>query len=336
MTLKQPVSGRFSNPDLVELSELTSATRFSANCGDARQGRRLSIFVKPKVQRPGGAMRVLVVIHVFGLRKVDWSGCILAVRQEQSGERPVAFAFLHPHGQAVFERLPLGSYRLSLQPYGPDIWTDAGNLPSLEQIEDQSWLQPEKVCRALALCAAQAAHQISAGVEAVALLGALAGRSEAMAKPALGVCLEILCNPSVPSDLRCTASNFITSKNTAILSDIDLSAFFLNLSIDPLPSHLVEKPESLEKKIYDTFGTLLSYRSTIGTEEKKLLEVLVARSQISPVPPRPVAVHTRGSVRTRGAVGAPPNEKLLLALAQWRQFCLQRPRGNIENVAGQW
>ena len=315
MTLKQPVAARFQNRDHVELSELAEASRFSERCGDARLGRRLALRVAVKAQA-GRKMRVLVVVHVYGHRKVEWSGCILSVREENSGRRPVAFAFLHPHGVAVLQGLPFGTYRLSLQPYGPAIWTETLNLPAAEQIEQQGWLEPRLVCGALAGRAAKGSDPATEGAEAVALLGALARRSEVMASPALGTCLGLLCDSALPPELRSTASKFINTKNVSFLSGIDLSAFFPALKQPPKTFEEADKSEALERIIYKAFGIVLSGRSIIGTEEKKLLEVLVARSQLPTLPRRPVARHTSSVVRTRGAVGPPLNKKLLLSLAR--------------------
>ena len=315
MTLKQPVAGRFPNRDLAELSELAEASRFSERGGDARMGRRLAIRIAPKAQA-GRKMRILVVVHVYGHRKVEWSGCILALRKEKSEKRPVAFAFLHPHGVAVFKGLPFGSYRLSLQPYGQSIWTDALNLPTPEQIEQQGWIEPELVCAAIAERAAKGYDPKTEGAEAVALLGAFARRSEAMASPAIGACLGLLCNSALPPELRSSASKSITTENTALLSNIDLSAFFPSLSRPPKTLREAEQSEAIERKIYKAFGIVLAGRPMIGTEEKKLLEVLVARSQMPVTSSRAMAVHTSSEIRTRGAVSPPLNKKLLLSLAR--------------------
>jgi hypothetical protein len=315
MTLKQPVAARFQNRDHVELSELAEASRFSERCGDARLGRRLALRVAVKAQA-GRKMRVLVVVHVYGHRKVEWSGCILSVREENSGRRPVAFAFLHPHGVAVLQGLPFGTYRLSLQPYGPAIWTETLNLPTPEQIEQQGWLEPRLVCGALAGRAAKGSDPATEGAEAVAVLGALARRSEALAGPALGACLRLLCNSALPPELRSSASKSITKKNNAFLSSIDLSRFFPSLSRPPETFQEAEESEAIERKIYKAFGVVLASRPMIGAEEKKLLEVLVARSQMEAAPPRALARHTSSGVRTRGAVGPPINKKLLLTLAR--------------------
>jgi hypothetical protein len=314
MTLKQPVAGRFPNRDLAELSELAEASRFSEHGGDARMGRRLAIRIAPKAQA-GGRMRILVVVHVYGRRKVDWSGCILALRKEKSEKRPLAFAFLHPHGVAVFKGLPFGSYRLALQPYGQAIWTDALSLPTPEQIEQQGWIEPGLVCGAIAERAAKGCDPETEGAEAVALLGALARRSEALAGPALGACLGLLCNCALPPELRSSASKSIIKKNNAFLSSIDLSRFFPNLRRPPKTFQEAEESEAIERKIYKAFGVVLSGRPMIGAEEKRLLEVLVARSQMEAAPPRVLARHTSSGVRTRGAVGPPINKKLLLTLA---------------------
>lgn len=316
MTLKQPIAGSFSNPDHAEACELVGKCRFSEQRGDAREGSRLSIFVDSRPNAARRSLRVLVVFHVFGHRRVNWSGCIIAVRKEASGERPAAFAFLHPGGEAVFKGLPFGSYRLSLQPYGQSIWTDAINLPTPEQIEQQGWIEPGLVCGAIAERAAKGYDPKTEGAEAVALLGAFARRSEAMASPALGACLGLLCNSALPPDLRSSASKFINTKNTAFLSNIDLSAFFPSLSRPPKTFQGTGQSEAIERKIYKAFGIVLSGRPMIGTEEKKLLEVLVARSQMPVTSSRAMAVHTSSEIRTRGAVGPPLNKKLLLSLAR--------------------
>lgn len=315
MTLKQPVAGRFPNRDLAELNELAEASRFSERGGDARMGRRLAIRIAPKAQA-GRKMRIQVVVHVYGRRKVEWSGCILALRREKSEKRPVAFAFLHPHGVAVFKGLPFGSYRLSLQPYGQSIWTEALTLPTPEQIEQQGWIEPGLVCGAIAERAAKGYDPKTEGAEAVALLGAFARRSEAMASLGLGACLGLLCNSTLPQALRATASKFITAKNTPLLSGIELPAFLPALKQPPEEYSEAEKSEALERKIYNTFGAILSFRPQIGSEEKKLLEVLVARSQMPDASSRAAAVHTSSGIRTRGAVGPPLNEKLLLTIAR--------------------
>jgi hypothetical protein len=318
MTLNQSIAARFSNRDLSEAGQLAEKCRFSERCGDAREGRRLSIFVDPRPRASGRWLRVLVVFHVFGHRSVDWSGCILAVREEGSGRRPAAFAFLHPGGRTVFERLPFGRYRLSMQPYGRDIWADARYLPTPEQIEKQGWLQPEAVCRALADRVARTTEPKDAGAEAVATLGLFSDRSVEMAKPAVGACLDILCNPSLPPELRSSASHFITPEKAALLSDIDLTPFSSLLSRYPPGLKNVLRPEPLEMTLYKTLGTLLSARPSIGNDEMALLEVLLTRSQPDDASSRPDAVYTRGGLKNRGPVGLPAEatERLLTALAR--------------------
>jgi hypothetical protein len=316
MTLNQSVAGKFSNRVLAEACELAGKCRFSERRGDAHEGNLLSIMVDPRPEASGRTLSARVVCHVFGHRRVNWSGCILSVREENSGRRPAAFAFLHPGGHAVFERLPFGNYRLSLQPYGQDIWTDSRQLPTAEQIEQQDWLQPEIVCSALADRAAQAAEAKTAGVEAVAILGAFAGSSEKMAKPALGACLAIFSNIFLPQDLRFSASKFITSKKAAFLADTDLSMFSSNFRRFPLPPHRLHPPGRLETKLYKTFGTILSKRPSIGKDEKALLEDLVVLSKRYGVSLRPVVLPTSGWLRTKGTIGSPPNEGLLLVLAK--------------------
>jgi len=318
MTLNQSIAARFTNRDLVEAGQLAEKCRFSERRGDALEGVRLSIFVDPRPKASGRWLRVLVVFHVFGHRNVDWSGCILTVREERSGKRPVAFAFLHPGGRTVFERLPFGRYRLSMQSYGHDIWTEARHLPTLEQIDQQDWMQPEAVCRALADRAAHTIEPKNAGAEAVATLGVFADRSAEMAKPAVGACLDILCNPLLPLELRSSASHFITPEKAALLSDIDLTPFSLHLSRHPPGLKKILRSEPLEIKLYKSLGTLLSARPFIGNDEMALLEVLVARSQPGDVTIGPDVVYTAGGSKTGGRVGPPAEsaERLLTALAR--------------------
>ena len=286
-----------------EATALIAQCGFSQYRGDYRGGKTLSVLVDPRVDESGSSMDALVTCHVFGHRKTHWSGNVVALREENRPNGPLTFSFLNHRGQAHFTGLPPQGYRLSLAPYRQELWSAAVRIPSAGQIERQTWLESESVCRALAARAAEiTSRKPGEPNDAFECILLLSGRLDStLARPALRACLGILCDAGFPPDLRTSASGVFTPKSGFLLADIDLLPLASMLA-KPEKARDSSEEADLEERLCGAFGAVLSARPSFGEGERGLISALVARCRSLETTGRARArvVRTRGPVLLRG------------------------------------
>lgn len=315
---------------ITEARKLISEMQYSPNRGDFREKKHLSILVDPRYDPSTRLMRVLVTCHPFGHLTVDWEGYVVVT--VQPGQEPLdsAFAFLDKRGQAIFDSLPSGNYTLSLEPYDESLWLRCTVVP-VDQLARQQWISlpsAEKVCELLVSGAAEATGLLSDRTKRIQTLTTIAHQADKFARPALKSCLNLMCDPSIPAELRLSAAQGISKSAVDLAGELDLAPFSKALA----STEKTEKRDiRLEKNMCAGFGIILAARKQTLEDEIQLLTAFVTRNAASGFDFfRTPAVRTKGripsgtrgmGVRTRGTITGdqPLNPLLDLARAGGRR-----------------
>lgn len=283
MNNRQP-RDKGENAIITEARLLLGEVCFSEDRGGYREGDRLSVLVDPRWNEDSQTIEVFVTCHVFGHRDVDWSGHAVTATREGSGKEGITVP-LDARGQAFFPSLEPGRYTLSL--------THAA-------------VSPRDVATDLLHIVADGASPEQAREDALKELTTLSRRQGESALWATIECLNLMCNPDIPPDMRIVASRAVSKQSAELLRNEDLRGFAGKL----LPEKDVQQPNrDFELAFYRVWGGVLSGRSMERDDDQLLLAALIDRNRqaetcavrtrgIAPTPP----VKTRGSVRTRGAV----------------------------------
>ena len=324
MTRSQLANSRVTKTVIAEAKNLMEKCGFTELRGDYREGKYIAILVDPRLEEPGCFLSSQVTCRGFGHVKVNWSGLVIVLKEENRPNSPFAFAFLNPPGIARFSGLPLQGYRLSLEPYQGELWTAVAHIPPAEQIEQQAWLEPEVLCRELsARASGMSSQNPELHNDAFETILSFAGRQESrLARPALQSCLGILCDPGSPASMRTSASHVLTQESAFLLSEIDLAPYLSNLSEPQTALGFIYNKPDLDEKLFGVFGTILSVRPSLGRGEKDLISALIARSRSFELNTQEQemrirgAIPTRGAVRTRGPAKGLESKNPLIALAR--------------------